>query len=186
MDRDKKIGERLKQERVRLGFNQTVAAKKVGVSREMWGRYEKGAAKPRDVVESKLQGAGFDVDYIFTGFTALQVLKETLAGCCMTLEPSAKPRNRPDQTFVIDFNGKPYQVNTSKIIVGETNDPDRMEKPYIIDIDIYVGDMRVSAWLQFAYGDFRDEIFTRIDADMVQRLVNDTYIAEIINSALED
>ena len=100
--------------------------------------------------------------------------------------PSAKPRNRPDQTFVIDFNGKPYQVNTSKIIVGETNDPDRMEKPYIIDIDIYVGDMRVSAWLQFAYGDFRDEIFTRIDADMVQRLVNDTYIAEIINSALED
>ena len=185
MNRVKKIGERLKQERKRLGLSQVEAGRAVGVSNVMWGRYERGAVMGVDV-ESKLQGAGFDVDYIFTGFTALQVLKETLAGCCMTLEPSAKPRNRPDQTFVIDFNGKPYQVNTSKIIVGETNDPDRMEKPYIIDIDIYVGDMRVSAWLQFAYGDFRDEIFTRIDADMVQRLVNDTYIAEIINSALED
>ena len=185
MNRVKKIGERLKQERKRLNLSQVEAGRAVGVSHVMWGRYERGAVMGVDV-ESKLQGAGFDVDYIFTGFTALQVLKETLAGCCMTLEPSAKPRNRPDQTFVIDFNGKPYQVNTSKIIVGETNDPDRMEKPYIIDIDIYVGDMRVSAWLQFAYGDFRDEIFTRIDADMVQRLVNDTYIAENINSALED
>ena len=66
MDRTKKIGERLKQERKRLGLSQVAAGNAVGVSDAMWGRYERGAMMGVDV-ESKLQGAGFDVDYIFTG-----------------------------------------------------------------------------------------------------------------------
>ena len=66
MDRIKKIGERLKQERKRLGLSQVAAGNAVGVSHVMWGNYERGAVMGADV-ESKLQGAGFDVDYIFTG-----------------------------------------------------------------------------------------------------------------------
>lgn len=66
MDNAKKIGDRIKEERIRLGINQTKAAEVVGVRREMWGRYERGSV-PGDLVADKLHKAGFDVDYIFTG-----------------------------------------------------------------------------------------------------------------------
>ena len=65
------LGERLKQERKRLGLSQGMAGKSVGVSDVMWGRYERGAVMGVDV-ESKLQGAGFDVDYIFTGIPSIK------------------------------------------------------------------------------------------------------------------
>ena len=71
MNRVKKIGERLKQERKRLNLSQVEAGRAVGVSHAMWGRYERGAVMGVDV-ESKLQGAGFDVSYIFTGIPASQ------------------------------------------------------------------------------------------------------------------
>ena len=122
MDRDKKIGERLKQERVRLGFNQTVAAKKVGVSREMWGRYEKGAAKPRDVVESKLQGAGFDVDYIFTGIPAVAYEKSIDdAGISSNFDSFLDAPNLSDEEKILiryfricGREGKNTMLNTGK------------------------------------------------------------------------
>lgn len=122
MDRDKKIGERLKQERVRLGFNQTVAAKKVGVSREMWGRYEKGAAKPRDVVESKLQGAGFDVDYIFTGIPAVAYEKSIAdAGISSNFDSFLDAPNLSDEEKILiryfricGREGKNTMLNTGK------------------------------------------------------------------------
>ena len=122
MDRDKKIGERLKQERVRLGFNQTVAAKKVGVSREMWGRYEKGAAKPRDVVESKLQGAGFDVDYIFTGIPAVAYEKSIAdAGISSKFDSFLDAPNLSDEEKILiryfricGREGKNTMLNTGK------------------------------------------------------------------------
>ena len=122
MDRDKKIGERLKQERVRLGFNQTVAAKKVGVSREMWGRYEKGAAKPRDVVESKLQGAGFDVDYIFTGIPAVAYEKTIAdAGISSNFDSFLDAPNLSDEEKILiryfricGREGKNTMLNTGK------------------------------------------------------------------------
>lgn len=66
MDNAKKVGERIKEERIRLGINQTKAAEIVGVRREMWGRYERGSV-PGDLVADKLHKVGFDVDYIFTG-----------------------------------------------------------------------------------------------------------------------
>ena len=74
MNRHTKIGERLKIERLRLRYSQAEAGNMVGVSDAMWGRYERGAVMGVDV-ESKLQGAGFDVDYIFTGIPEAQYLQ---------------------------------------------------------------------------------------------------------------
>ena len=179
------LGERLKQERKRLGLTQSAAGNAVGVTDTMWGRYERGAVMGVDV-ESKLQGAGFDVDYIFTGFRTLQILKEALEACWMTLEITPKTKIPHGHTFEIEFDSQTYQAHAFKETFGEIDDPEPMSKPYVINIEIYVGDIRVNSLLKFAYCDFRDDVFTRIDVGTVQRLINATHIAEIIDSAQED
>ena len=60
------FGERLKEERERLGLSQAAAGAAAGVSREMWGKYERGAMPGGEVILS-LAGAGFDMAYLFTG-----------------------------------------------------------------------------------------------------------------------
>ncbi len=60
--------ERLKEERERLGYkSQSGIAELVGVSREMWGKYERGIAMPGGDVIAKLTGIGLDIAYVFTG-----------------------------------------------------------------------------------------------------------------------
>lgn len=59
--------ERLKAERKRLGLNQAGAAEQCGVSREIWGRYERGLAVPGGEVLFSFANAGADVQYILTG-----------------------------------------------------------------------------------------------------------------------
>jgi transcriptional regulator with XRE-family HTH domain len=59
--------ERLKSERIRLGLNQAQAGELCGVSREMWGKYERGDAVPGGEVLFSFVAAGADVQYIFTG-----------------------------------------------------------------------------------------------------------------------
>ena len=66
MNLDSLFGERLKEERNRLNLNQAEAGKVAGVSREMWGKYERGAAPGADVLTA-LAAAGADVMYILTG-----------------------------------------------------------------------------------------------------------------------
>lgn len=57
----------LEEERKRLGLSQAEAGALCGVSREMWGKYERGIAVPGgDVLEAFAQ-AGADVLYILTG-----------------------------------------------------------------------------------------------------------------------
>ncbi|WP_133598678.1 helix-turn-helix domain-containing protein [Tepidicella xavieri] len=58
---------RLSEERKRLGLTQAAAAEICGVSREMWGKYERGAASPGCDVVAKFAAAGADVTYILTG-----------------------------------------------------------------------------------------------------------------------
>lgn len=60
------VGIRLCSERKRCGLTQAEAANSVGVSREMWGKYERGA-KPGTNVLLRLATQGFDVPYILTG-----------------------------------------------------------------------------------------------------------------------
>lgn len=60
------FGERLKEERVRLGLTQIGLAEKAGQSREMLGKYERGAAEPGASVLMALAAAGIDVLYLLT------------------------------------------------------------------------------------------------------------------------
>ncbi len=66
MNSNSLFGERLKEERERLGLSQATAGANAGVSREMWGKYERGAMPGGDVILS-LARLGFDMAYLFTG-----------------------------------------------------------------------------------------------------------------------
>ena len=58
--------ERLKSERLKLGINQAQAADLCGVSREIWGKYERGNAVPGGEVLFSFAAAGADIQYILT------------------------------------------------------------------------------------------------------------------------
>jgi len=60
-------GERLKQERIRLGWIQKGIAEKVGLRELAWINYEKGRRAPDQRLLEQLHGLGFDVMYLVTG-----------------------------------------------------------------------------------------------------------------------
>ncbi len=60
------VGNRLQEERSDRSLSQAEAGALAGVSREMWGRYERGALPGGDVLLA-LANAGFDALYILTG-----------------------------------------------------------------------------------------------------------------------
>lgn len=61
------IGERLKEERSRLGFNQTDLAAVGGVGKTTQINYEKGAGSPDAAYLAAIAEQGADVLYIVTG-----------------------------------------------------------------------------------------------------------------------
>ena len=61
------IGKRLREERERLGFNQTDFAAIGGVGRKSQFNYEEDERQPDAVYLSAIHGAGADVQYIVTG-----------------------------------------------------------------------------------------------------------------------
>jgi transcriptional regulator with XRE-family HTH domain len=71
---------RLKSERLKLNKKQAEAAGLCGVSREMWGKYERGLATPGGEVLFSFAAAGADMHYILTGETKqdqlLKAIKE--------------------------------------------------------------------------------------------------------------
>lgn len=68
MNSGSEIGERIKAMREARGWSQTEAAERVGISREMWGKYERGIAQPGRKVLEDMAAAGLDTGYIITGF----------------------------------------------------------------------------------------------------------------------
>ncbi|GEM_PF-1783596 len=72
MNIDSQFGERLKIERKRLNYSQQAAADLVGVSREMWGKYERGSKPGADVIK-KMSVSGFNVQYLLVGEHTLAV-----------------------------------------------------------------------------------------------------------------
>ncbi|MDY3123669.1 MAG: helix-turn-helix transcriptional regulator [[Actinobacillus] rossii] len=58
---------RLKNERIRLGLTQAEIASKCGISREMWGKYERGVALAGSEVLFSLASLGVDISYLFSG-----------------------------------------------------------------------------------------------------------------------
>lgn len=67
MSVDRLFAERFKEERVRSGLTQADLAEIADVSREMIGKYERGAAEPGSGVLVDLDRAGLDVLYVLTG-----------------------------------------------------------------------------------------------------------------------
>jgi len=61
------FGQRLKEERERLGLSQQQAADIAGVRREMWGKYERGGAEPGVFVLERFCARGADVVYLVYG-----------------------------------------------------------------------------------------------------------------------
>jgi transcriptional regulator with XRE-family HTH domain len=61
------IGERLKEERERLGFNQTEFAAKAGASKNSQYNYEKGERSPDAAYLAAVAEKGVDVLYVVTG-----------------------------------------------------------------------------------------------------------------------
>lgn len=61
------IGDRLKEERERLGFNQTEFAAKAGASKNSQYNYEKGDRSPDACYLAAVADQGVDVLYVVTG-----------------------------------------------------------------------------------------------------------------------
>lgn len=59
-------GQRLREQRKARGWTQSEAAAACEVSREMWGKYERGSAKPGADVLARMGAVGLDVIYILT------------------------------------------------------------------------------------------------------------------------
>lgn len=67
MHQSNQIGERLREERDRLGLSQHEAADVAGVRREMWGKYERGLAEPGVSIIERFCTHGADALFIVSG-----------------------------------------------------------------------------------------------------------------------
>ncbi len=67
MSNFKEVGQRVKEERERLGYNQTVFAAIGGMSRKTQFDYESGVRAPDGSYLIGIAAAGADVQYIITG-----------------------------------------------------------------------------------------------------------------------
>lgn len=71
------IGGFLKDERKRLKLSQAEAAEKCGVSREIWGKYERGVTMPGSEALYAFAHSGADMQYVFTGIRSSLTLSAT-------------------------------------------------------------------------------------------------------------
>lgn len=61
------FGNRLKEERKKLGYTQAEIAEKCGVSTRTWGDYERGNYFPRNENLVAIEKAGIDITYVMHG-----------------------------------------------------------------------------------------------------------------------
>ncbi|WP_434707260.1 helix-turn-helix transcriptional regulator [Pseudomonas sp. R1-1] len=66
-DLDVGVGERLREERTRLGLNQDAFAQQGGITRNTQGSYEKSERNPDSAYLTAVARAGVDVLYVLTG-----------------------------------------------------------------------------------------------------------------------
>ncbi|WGE51151.1 MULTISPECIES: helix-turn-helix domain-containing protein [Actinobacillus] len=70
---------RLKNERNRLGLTQADIANKCRVSREMWGKYERGVALAGSEVLFSLTEIGVDIGYLFSGTRSVPLTENEIS-----------------------------------------------------------------------------------------------------------
>jgi transcriptional regulator with XRE-family HTH domain len=61
------LGERMRQERVRLGFTQSKLAAACEVTPDMWSKYERGLHQPKKMVLRAFANLGADEQFLNTG-----------------------------------------------------------------------------------------------------------------------
>ena len=60
------FGNRLKEQRKKMGLTQVAAAQKAGIERETWGKYERGVFLPSGDVLISFLNIGIDVSALFS------------------------------------------------------------------------------------------------------------------------
>lgn len=96
-------------------MNQAVAGEKCGVSREMWGKYERGAAVPGGEVLFSFAAAGADVQYILTGIRSSVALAPDEH---LLLERyRTSPQELKDAALRVLLSGGQTQPQNAKFIV---------------------------------------------------------------------
>ncbi|TAN50854.1 MAG: XRE family transcriptional regulator [Methylococcaceae bacterium] len=85
------FSDRLREERIRLGFNQADFAVLSGVTKDSQFKYEAGKRKPHADYIQAIAAAGADMQYILTGQRAALVAPKTGPE-----KAASEPENRPD------------------------------------------------------------------------------------------
>lgn len=80
------IGERLKEERIRLGYNQTEFGKLAEVTKNSQIKYESDSRHPDALYFKAISEAGADVNYIITGIRSDGDVKIQLRGMLTMLK----------------------------------------------------------------------------------------------------
>lgn len=135
MDQEKQAllqeaGERLRQERQRLGLSQAQAAEKTGVTREMWGRYERGAVQVNGHVLAQFIEMGASESFLRRGISrqtryveqeavskALGVITDALEQVCMSpdelrLVAGYRAANAERKRILLELAGGPMATGT--------------------------------------------------------------------------
>ncbi len=99
MRKENYFSKRLEEERKRLGLSQEEAGAVVGVSREMWGKYARGASEPASSKLSLFAEAGADVNYVLTGFRNLKYSEEMIKEGLRILDNTGIPAHLKTADF---------------------------------------------------------------------------------------
>lgn len=95
------IGERLKEERNRLGFTQAQLAEKIGIHRNTQNRYEKGEREPDTAYLDALKSVGVDVAYVLSGDTRSEREADNIINAYIVLiEALAKRLGMPEAAVI--------------------------------------------------------------------------------------
>lgn len=96
------IGERLRQERDRLGLNQTAFAEVGGVQKRAQINYEKDERYPDAGYLAAIAAAGVDVLYVLTGQRSQSVTEQSNSPLTANLTETAEPVTPPSAVPQID------------------------------------------------------------------------------------
>ncbi|WP_318196218.1 MULTISPECIES: helix-turn-helix transcriptional regulator [Pseudomonas] len=105
-------GERLRQERTRLGLRQDDFARLGGVNRNTQGSYEKGERNPDAAYLAAVAAAGVDVRYVITGVHAIDA-GTSLSEPEQRLLAQYRSLAVPDQEVVHRIVGAMHDVKNS-------------------------------------------------------------------------
>lgn len=105
------IGERLKEERERLGFSQTEFAALAGASKNSQYNYEKGERSPDAPYLAAVAEKGVDILYVITGVATPQVA-EGFTATENTLISQYRALPEDDQAAVHRIVGAMWEIST--------------------------------------------------------------------------